>query len=378
MVSRAAQRFTRLFPTASRKKLSFGEIDIPFRVEGSNLTILGYGNIAAVKKQFRLEGQALFPIPVNTRAVESEEDTDIIWGDLTPVVISTSSYTGSSIEPEGYDEVQVQILTTYSRMDENYQKDPFLIPFLIENSMSTRAYPLLTITNSEKVSAMQREVYHIPSYYDPNLSVSKDTNNRVTGATSETAIPQLNHLMGDSLNISVEAKRQTPKEFIYKWGHIKKRIGIDRIIHNMLESRRQYVWTVPHGRGTVTGRAINDVFGTKSVPGVVSGMDLSENAAKCGADYKMVFSNEKSFIRFWNPSGSASLGPDLCFSPEISIQTEGICGVQFMPQTPVLPLHHSDQKRGELKQLAIECKEVYDKRMLEEPRMLYSSFYVST
>eukprot|EP01060_Flectonema_neradi_P007850 TRINITY_DN15561_c0_g1_i1.p1 TRINITY_DN15561_c0_g1~~TRINITY_DN15561_c0_g1_i1.p1 ORF type:complete len:403 (+),score=50.33 TRINITY_DN15561_c0_g1_i1:63-1271(+) len=360
-----AQRLAKLFPTAAQKKLSFGEVDIPFRVSGSNISILGYGNIAAVKKQFRLEGQALFPIPVNTRLPENEEDTEIIWGDLTPVVISASSFEESTIEPNGYDELQIQILTTYSRMNESYEKDPFLLPFLIENGLSTRAYPLLTITNSERVSAMQREVYHLPSHCEPDLKISKDSKSRITGI--KTPVPQLNHLLGTDIDIEVEAKQQSFKEWLHKWGHIKKRIGIDRVIENMLDNRRQYIWSSPHGRGTVTGRAINDVFGTKSIPGMVSEMNMSENAGACGADFKAVFSNELSYLRFWHQDNRATLGTDLNFVPEISVQTEGINGVYLMPQTPVLPLHDSDQKRGELKQLALECKEIYDKRMLEVP-----------
>eukprot|EP01064_Diplonema_japonicum_P028800 TRINITY_DN4510_c0_g1_i1.p1 TRINITY_DN4510_c0_g1~~TRINITY_DN4510_c0_g1_i1.p1 ORF type:complete len:389 (+),score=96.74 TRINITY_DN4510_c0_g1_i1:34-1200(+) len=361
------KRLSKLYPVAAEKACSIGNVKIPFRSEGGrSLMMCGMGAFKDVKSLMRLEGQALFPMGVTEKEWQGDAEVgdDLLFGDLTPIVVTVSKWEDSTVGP--YSEVQFCNIATYHRMNVPFKRHPYLSPYVLENIPASRLYPMLTITDSPKYAAISTELYHLPTVCRPELNIIEDEKGvkGFSGVEGNTHIPEI---VGVDIGVEVGDSSEGLREWGEKWMHVSQTIGLDRLFVNCLEGRRHLKYTIPHGRSTVTGRAINDYKGTRNPLGVVSGVDLKEHAAKCGADYHLVYHNAKNqYTRKWCSTDKATLPS---FQPDVIVQTSGLSSIRQLPQPTVLPFHTSDQKRGELNRLSLECSEALASRQpsIEQP-----------
>ena len=382
----AQKRLFKLFPKAAEITTSVGAVPIPQQLSnGQNATLFGLGAFRTVKELFRLEGQALFPVGVTSEMLSVDDDDTLAYSDKTPVAVSVTHYENSISGP--LTEVSVCLFTTYHRIDQPLRRSPYAAPFLLENMPATRLYPLMTFTDNATHAAMCKEVYHLPTVHTP-IELSHNTDGSIAtaevtlsegnyyakGAKSKSLLPSF--FEGEKFSVNMTAESEGVQKRLQKVVEIQQALGYQNLLSYVLDGKRELRFTHPHGRGTLKGRALNNVSGEQNPVGVVSGIDLGDNAAKCGADYSMWVSQGSGTKQSLAPLGEgagASFAEDFGFEGDIVVRTADMSAVRLMPQTPVLPLHHTDHRPAEMKALIAECTEMMDARKphIELPRMLF-------
>ena len=381
-------KLRRLYPTAASMATSAGATPVPHHVErGSTASVFGVGSLAAVKKHFRLEGQTTFPLAVTTTTAdevnaEGEGEGEVEFGEKTPVIVTVSSFEGGTAG--AYDEVSVGVIATHHRLDQLVRRHAYLVPYMMENLPAARLYPLMTYVSTAQAAAVNREVFHIPTEHRSSLRVHRDD---ATGAVTHATLgdraalsdvpPAVPHLLG-ALARGGSGTEDAPlfrcppsapalftPAFFRKWQALHGTVGLDRLAANWLEGKQELRYTVPHGRGTVKtgGRAVNDYTGTVNPAGVVSGVDMSTHAAPCTTDFSAVFSNARAMqVGLPGENCVVELGEELGFEADLVLHAPEYEMVRLLPQRTVLPLHQSDQKTYELKELVEECAVLLEQR----------------
>eukprot|EP00659_Diplonema_papillatum_P019919 gene19919-30637_t len=365
------KKLAQLYPAVAEMAVASGKLEIPLRREGKSATMFGLGSLDLARRRFRYEGQTVFPIAVTKKRPENDADVEILHGDLTPVAVTFSSWSDSTVGP--YDEVRIQLLTTYHRLEDPFLRHRFLSPYLLESYPAARVYPLLTMVSTEAAREAITEILHLPAVHSPSLKVHAHAATKYLSGFSCAPPSQLPQILQTEADWAVDfseglAAREPPLEWCQKWLDIQQTVGCLRLWTECLEGKKRVRHVVPHGRSTVTGRAVNDYKGERNEVGTVSDVVMREAAASSTADHVEVWKpTENQYARGWAAEGDAS-GVAGCFAggfgfePELLVQNPGVASVQLLPHRTMLPLHVSDQKLGELRTLVDSCAALLEAR----------------